>query len=108
MDHCELAPLPKSEQEVGDLRTLLDAGDPGLAAFCVDSPASRCAEADASPVLWLGLLIRCCFAWRRWGGDDEEGEVFAGLRVDGHGQADAAGMDHASRGGSIQAEPGRE
>lgn len=47
-------------------------------------------------------------AWRRWGGDDEEGEVFAGLRVDGHGQADAAGIDHASHGGSTQAEPGRE
>jgi hypothetical protein len=92
---------------VGDLRTLLEPATPAWRLSALP-PASRCAEVDASPVLWLGLLIRCCFAWRRWGGDDEEGEVFAGLRVDGHGQADAAGMDHASRRGSIQAEPGRE
>ena len=82
--------------------------DPGLAAFCVDAPASRCAEADASPVLWLGLLIRCCFAWRRWGVMTKRvtfSRAFASMAM---GQADAAGMDHASRGGSIQAEPGRE
>ena len=36
--------------------------------------------------------------------NDEEGEVFAYPRVDGHRQADAPGIDHASDGGSTQAE----
>jgi hypothetical protein len=56
----------------------------------------------------LHLLIRGRVAWRRWGGDDEEGEVFACLRADGHGQADAPGIDHAFHGGPVQAESGRE
>ena len=59
--------------------------------------------------MWRRSAARCV---RRYptesGAQDEEGEVLSGLRVDGHGQADAVGVDHAPHGGSAQAEPGCE
>ena len=84
---------------------IMVSGALGLAAMCSDV---LLAGARWLPSPRGRLLIRCGIALRRWGGDDEEGEVFACLCVDGHGQANAPGIDHASHGGSAQAEPGRE